>query len=67
MLAGFKTAEAYRLTAPSAQSLGDVTLAGTQITDQGVWTPGATEKIPVTRGTASFTLPATSAVLVLLH
>ncbi len=67
MPAGFKTAEAFRLTAPSAQSQGDVTLAGAQITGQGIWTPSETEKIPVTSGTASFKLPATSAVLVRLY
>jgi hypothetical protein len=64
---GFKTAEAYRLTAPSAQSKGAVTLAGAQISDQGVWTPNAFEKIPIVSGTASFTVSASSAVLMRLH
>ena len=64
---GFKTAEAYRLTAPSAQSKGDVTLAGAQISDQGAWTPNASERIPIVSGTASLNLSATSAVLMRLH
>jgi hypothetical protein len=66
MPAGCTTAEAYRLTALSPQSKGDVTLAGAQITSQGAYTPGATEQIPVVRGTAKFTLPAASAVVVRL-
>ena len=64
---GFTTAEAFRLTAASAQSKGGVTLAGAQVSPAGTWTPGAAEKISVAQGTASLPLPAASAGLVRLR
>ncbi|MEP6673240.1 MAG: glycosyl hydrolase family 79 C-terminal domain-containing protein [Chthoniobacter sp.] len=64
---GRATAEAFRLTAPSAQSKSDVTLAGAPVAADGTWTPHEPEKISVVGRIASFPVPAASAVLVRLR
>jgi hypothetical protein len=65
--AGCTTAEAYRLTAPSADSKTGVTLAGTAVSSEGTWTPRVTEKLAVADNAVSFALPAASALLVRLR
>lgn len=63
---GFSKAEAYRLTAPSCESRGQVTLAGAEVLSGGTWSPGPAEQVPVNMEVASLRLPAASAVFVRL-
>jgi len=63
---GHSRAEAYRLAAPSIESQDQVTMAGTQVSAQGTWSPGPAEKIEVNEAVASLHVPAASAVLVRL-
>jgi glycosyl hydrolase family 79 len=63
---GRSRAEAYRLAAPSVESLDQVTLAGTQVSAQGTWSPGPAEKIELSEAVASLHVPAANAVLVRL-
>jgi hypothetical protein len=63
---GCSRAEAYRLTAPSVESRDQVTLAGAQVSAEGVWSSGSGETIAVILGVASLQLPASGAILVRL-
>lgn len=64
---GCSRAGAYRLTAPSAESRSQVTLAGAQVSAEGKWSPGPGEKVSVIGGVPLLTALASSAVLVQLH
>jgi hypothetical protein len=61
---GCSQADAYRLVAPSIESPDQVTLAGSQVSAGGTWSPGPAEKIAVIGQVASLRLPAASAVMV---
>ncbi len=63
----YKTAEVYRLSAPSVQSRDQVALAGAEVSAKGTWAPGDIEKAAVKDGVASLNLRATSAALVRLR
>ncbi len=63
---GCSRAEADRLTAPSVESRDQVTLAGAQVSAEGVWSSGSGETITVSLGVASLELPASGAILVRL-
>ena len=65
--AGCTSAEAHRLTAPSADSKTGVTFAGAAVTDDGNWKPNAVEKLTVVGAAATFTVPSASAALVRLR
>ncbi len=64
---GCTLAEAFRLSAPTAQSKSDITLAGAQVSPNGTWAPGAAETVTVADNTATLTLPPASAALVRLR
>ncbi|MCX8511508.1 MAG: glycosyl hydrolase family 79 C-terminal domain-containing protein, partial [Chthoniobacteraceae bacterium] len=65
--AGYTSAEAHRLTAPSADSKTGVTFAGAAVTEDGNWKPNAVEKLTVVGAAATFTVPSASAALVRLR
>jgi hypothetical protein len=59
--------EVLRLSAPSAVATGGVTFAGASVAADGTWGPSQTEATAVTNGAASVSVPAASAVLVILE
>jgi hypothetical protein len=61
---GYKTAEVFRLEAPSVKSLDSVTLGGMEVAEDGSWHPDKIEKLNVSESTTSCIVPATSAVLI---
>jgi hypothetical protein len=63
---GYSSPEAFWLKAPSVKSKNHVTLAGTQVSANGTWKPGALEKIATNGTTAHLVVPHTSAVLLRL-
>ena len=65
--AGYRKAEAMRLTAPSAQSKTSVRLAGAEVAEDGTWAPKDVEKLDVVNGGITLTMPATTAALVHLQ
>jgi hypothetical protein len=67
LTAGYSSAEAFRLGAPSVDSKDYVTLAGAEVSADGTWTPGPPEKVIVENQTARFTVPHASAVLLRIN
>jgi len=63
---GYSGPEVFRLSAPSASSRDHVTLAGSEVSADGKWTPGPPEKIAVTTGVAGLRVPRASAALLRL-
>lgn len=62
---GYKTAEMFRLEAPSVESLKDVTLAGAEVAADGTWEAKDFERVNVSKnGSVSCLVPAASAVLI---
>ncbi len=61
--AGCKAAEAYRLQAPSVDAKSDVTFAGASVADDGSWTPGPAEAVPVRAGVIRYAVPHASAAV----
>jgi hypothetical protein len=59
-------AGAYRLLAPSLEASGPVTFAGAAVADDGMWHPGAAEPVPGERGMFAVSVPAASAVLLVV-
>jgi hypothetical protein len=64
--AGWTTAEAWRLTAPAAESKNHVTLGGSEIAADGSWLPQAPQNIPVQANVATLSVTHASAVLFIL-
>jgi hypothetical protein len=62
--AGYTKAATYRLAAPSAGSLDQVTLGGSEVDNNGNWKPKTFEKAAITDGSAAIRLPHASAILV---
>jgi hypothetical protein len=60
---GCRIVQAYRLCAPSVDARTGVTFAGSAVTEDGSWTPGASEAIAVNAGKCRTDLPHTSAVV----
>jgi hypothetical protein len=58
-------AEAWRLIAPSLDSVTGLTLGGASITNLGTWAPKA-QQLPMTQGMARLHLPSATGVLVFL-
>jgi len=63
---GYATAEAYRLAAPSAKSKAHVTLAGKEVSTDGIWSAGPPEAVMIKDGTAVLSVPYASAVVLRL-
>jgi hypothetical protein len=63
----YRTAEAFRLVAPSIESKDQVTFAGTQVSEDGKWTPGPPERIAINGGTVTLPVPHASAAVILLR
>jgi hypothetical protein len=63
----FAKGQVLRLTAPSADATTDVTFAGAAVNADGTWAPKTTEALTLSAGTASVTLPAASAALLVLE
>jgi hypothetical protein len=64
---GYASAAAFRLRAPSMESKDHVTLAGAEVSVEGVWTPGPPEKVAAAEGTVHWLAPHASAVLLRLR
>ena len=64
---GQATAEVLRLQAPSMESKEQVTFAGTQVSADGNWVPGPTEKFKINGGALNLMVPHASAALVCLR
>jgi hypothetical protein len=60
----YSNAGAYRLSAPSMESTHHVTFAGTEVSEEGTWTPGSPENVIVENQTARLLVPHASAALV---
>ncbi len=65
--AGYATATAFRLQAPTLESQDHVTLAGTEVAADGKWAPGPSEPVAVKEGALRLPLPHASAVLLRLQ
>jgi hypothetical protein len=65
--AGCRSAETFRLTAPSLESKDQVTLAGAKVSAEGSWSAATLEKISPIGDTLSFPLPHASAEIVRLR
>jgi hypothetical protein len=65
--AGFSSAWAFRLSAPSVESRDHVTLAGAEVSAGGTWSPGPPEKVIAQNQTARLLVPHASAVLLQLR
>lgn len=64
----YTSAALLRLSAPSATAFSGVTFAGNAVANDGTWTPGTTESIPLVDPTdANITLLPTSAAVVVLR
>jgi hypothetical protein len=61
---GCTNGTAYALRAPSVDAKSGVTFAGTSVSEDGTWTPGAPESVHITDGAARFTVPHASALVV---
>jgi hypothetical protein len=55
------------LQAPSMESRDQVTFAGTQVSADGKWAPGPTEKLGINGGALNLMVPHASAALVCLR
>jgi hypothetical protein len=55
--------QAFRLQAPSVESKDRVSLAGAEVSADGKWTPGMTERISLVANTARLLVPHASAIL----
>ena len=64
--AGYATAAAFRLTAPSVNSQDQITFAGAEVSADGKWSAGPPERISVIAGEARLQVPHASAVLLRL-
>jgi hypothetical protein len=64
--AGYSSAAAFRLNAPSVESKDHVTLAGVEVAANGKWTSGPPEKLVVKDDVVSLLVPHASAVLLQL-
>jgi hypothetical protein len=60
-------AEAIRLTAPEVTLTEGITLAGTAVTADGMWTPQPGETVPCTDGSCEVSVPIASAVLLTIN
>jgi hypothetical protein len=60
---GIAGANLFRLSAPSAESPDQVTLAGSQVSPEGTWTAGPLEEVSVGGGSAKLQVPPASAAL----
>jgi hypothetical protein len=60
----FRNGSVLRLSAPSLESNGDVTLGGAMVKSDGTWRPDREETIPVSRG--KVLLPAASAAVLIM-
>jgi hypothetical protein len=58
---------AWRLSAPSADATSGVSFAGAEVAADGSWTPKSTEAVALDHQKASVSIPAASAVLVVLE
>ena len=56
----------YRLIAPSIEAKDHVTLAGSSVADDGTWTPGEPEVVPISQGHIQFAVAHASAILIKL-
>jgi hypothetical protein len=65
--AGFSSAWAFRLSAPSVESRDHVALAGAEVSAGGTWSPGPPEKVIAQNQTARLLVPHASAVLLQLR
>jgi hypothetical protein len=63
----YSSARAFRLAAPSMESKERVTLAGSEVSTDGKWTPQLPEKLKMDEGRTRLTVPHASAVLVLMN
>jgi alpha-L-arabinofuranosidase len=59
--------EVFRLEAPAVTSTNQVSLAGTEVSSEGEWSPGSLKKITVKAGIAEVSVPHASAVLLRLE
>lgn len=66
MPAGYNTAHAFRLKAPTVTSTNGVSFAGNQVQPDGQWHAGYPEIVPVKRRAARLLVPHASAVLLQL-
>lgn len=64
---GYMRPEAFRLEAPSVTSTNRVSLAGTEVSVEGQWTPGLPENMPVKQGVVELLAPHASALLLRLQ
>ena len=67
LTSGRASAEVLRLQAPSMESRDQVTFAGTQVSVDGKWAPGPTEKLRINGGALNLMVPHASAALVCLR
>jgi hypothetical protein len=64
--AGYKTAQVWRLSAPALDSTSGVTLAGSQVSRDGDWSPSRVETAQVAGDGIELQVPRASAALVFL-
>ncbi len=64
---GYKKAEAFRLTGPAVDAKSGATFAGSPVADNGAWTPGAPEAVPISSQAVNFPVPHTSALVLRLR
>jgi hypothetical protein len=64
--AGQADVSAFWLKAPTVESQGQVTLAGTEVSADGKWSPGPPATVPVNEGSARLQMSSASAVLLQL-
>jgi hypothetical protein len=62
----YSKAAVYRLAAPSMESTNHVTLAGAEVSNDGMWSPNSSEHLSAIEGAARVSLPHASAVLLRL-
>lgn len=64
---GYHKAEVLRLAGPSVESKEHVTLAGAEVSEAGMWRPGAAQKCEISRGVVRLDLPAVSVAVVRIN
>jgi len=57
-------AKLYRLIAPSIEAKDHMTLAGSSVADDGTWSPGEPEVVPISQGHIQFAVAHSSAILI---
>ena len=62
--AGLVTADAFRLTAPTLDAKTGVTFAGSAVADDGSWSAGKPEPVPVEAGGVRLIVPHATAAVV---